>query len=105
MTIATYTGAQTDAVLLAVASGRRAVSAFVEAFVSKACTVNVDVLVEFDSGTDVKIKKFNAIPPGGGFGVPVTLSGGDGEDIVVTLTVPTGGDVTVGVNSYDGEYP
>lgn len=102
--VAIYTGAQTDAVVRAVAAGRRLLITFAEITVSKACTVNVDAMLEWDAGTDVPFQKFNGIPPGGGISGPIAALGGDGEDVIFTCTVPTGGDVTVKIGSMEGEF-
>ena len=101
--VATYTGAQTDAVVRAVAAGMGLRVSLVEITVNKACTVNVDANLEFDEGTDVLVQKFNGIPPGGGIATWVHAVGADGDDLLFTCTVPTGGDITVKVSSH--QYP
>lgn len=101
--VATYTSAQTNAVVRAVAGGTRLKTRYAEITVSKACTVNVDALLEFDAATDVPIKKFNGIPPGGGVVAEINAVGADGEDLIFTCTVPTGGDITVEVSSVETE--
>lgn len=94
-----YTGAQTDAVIRAVAGGSFLRLCAVEIVVSNACTVNVDAKLEWDDAADIPALRFDGIPPGGGIVAIVNHMGGDGMDLLYTGTVPTGGSVTVNTTS------
>ena len=102
---AAYTSAQTDTIVVAVATGFRFVITGHSCMIDNACTVSVSYLLEFDDVTDVRIFEHKGIAPG--FGVvekgsalePIA-EGDDGQDVLVTLSVPTGGNASVTVNGF-----
>lgn len=97
--VATYTGAQTDAVLRATAAGVMTKVMQLSIKTSYACTVNTDVTIEWDDGTDIVLEKWEGIPPGGGIACDIGIEGGDGMDVLATCTAPTGGSVVISISS------
>ncbi len=99
-----YTAAQTDAIQQAVAPGQKAVITAISVYVDKAASVNVSALVEFDDVTDVRIVEHPGIAAGSGFvegnGGGMLAVGADGQDVLFTCSVPTGGSVVVHVTGY-----
>ena len=99
---ANYTGVQTDAVLLTVGTNEKFVVTECSAFVDKACTVNVSVLFEFSTGT--RFAQHPGIAAGSGFvegnGSGMLAIGAATDDVTVSVSVPTGGSVTVAVSGY-----
>lgn len=73
-------------------------------FCSNANTVNVGAVLEFDDVADVTIVEHPGVAPGSGFvvgdGSGQIQTGGDGQDVIVTVSPPTGGSVTVHVSGY-----
>lgn len=101
---AKYTFAQTDTVLKSVPAGKRFVVTEIDVFCDNGCTADVQVVLEFDAATDVKIVEHPGVAPGSGFvigdgGSPIAI-GDDGEDLLVTVTAPTNGDVCIHVTGY-----
>lgn len=105
---ANYTTAQTDAALVTVASGAKAVVTRVMVTADNANSVDVAVRVGFGTAntpttTDV-IAAHPGVPAGGGFatgdGSGILGVGADDEDIRVTSEVPTGGSIDVVVSYY-----
>ncbi len=90
--------------LKSVPAGKRFVVTEIDVFCGNGNTVDVQVVLEFDAATDVKIVEHPGVAPGSGFvigdGSSAIVFGGDGEDVIVTVTVPTGGSVTVHVSGY-----
>lgn len=101
---AKYTSAQTDTVLKSIAGGAKFVVTQVSAFIDNACSVDVGVLFEFDDSSDVRISEHPGLAPGSGYtegsGAGMLAVGGDGQDVLVTVEVPTGGSVVVSVSGY-----
>lgn len=101
---AKYTSAQTNAILKTVAAGRRFVVTAVDVFCDNGNTVDVSVLLEFDDTTDVTIVEHPGVAPGSGFvigdGSGQIQIGDDGQNVIVTTSVSTGGSVTVHVSGY-----
>lgn len=108
-----FTAAMTNAALITVSAGTKIVVTGVMVFVSKATTVNVGVRIGFaaatlpavsTSGTAGIILSADGIGPGGGAnrgGVGGMLGvGADGEDLRVTSSVPTTGNLRVTVTYY-----
>jgi len=102
--LANYIGVQTNAVLLSVGTNEKFVVTECSAFVDKACSVNVSVLFEFDEVTDVPFSQHPGIAPGSGYvegtGAGILAIGAATDDVLVTVSVPTGGSVTVAVSGY-----
>ncbi len=101
---AKYTSAQTNATLKTVAAGKRFVVTAVDVFCDNGNTVDVRVLLEFDDTTDVTIVEHPGVAPGSGFvigdGSGQIQIGDDGQNVIVTTSVSTGGSVTVHVSGY-----
>jgi hypothetical protein len=101
---AKYTSAQTNTVLKTVAAGKCFVVTAVDVFCDNGNTVDVSVLLEFDDTTDVTIVEHPGVAPGSGFvigdGSGQIQLGDDGQNVIVTVSVPTGGSVTVHVSGY-----
>jgi hypothetical protein len=101
---AKYTTAQTDAVLKTVPTSKRFVVLEVDVLVENATSVDVQCVLEFDSASDVKIVEHPGIAPGSGFvlgdGGHALAVGGDGENLLVTATLPTNGSLAVHVTGY-----
>ncbi len=101
---AKYTSAQTNTTLKTVAAGERFVVTAVDVFCDNGNTVDVSVLLEFDDTTDVTIVEHPGVAPGSGFvigdGSGQIQIGDDGQNVIVTVSVPTGGSVTVHVSGY-----
>lgn len=100
---AAYTGAQTDTVIVSVASGQLFVLRGYEVFVHGACSVNVSFSLEFDDTADVLIGGHPGLRPGSGVvsRAPAGDSlaeGADGQDLIFTCSAPTGGSVTLAIN-------
>jgi len=102
---AKYTSAQTNTVLRTVAAGKSFVVTGYSVFVDKACTVNVSALLEFDAATDVVIAEHPGVAAGSGFveggGSGILAIGGSGEDVLITVSVPSGGSIAVHVTGYE----
>jgi len=101
---AKYTLAQTDTVLKSVSAGKRLVVTEIDVFCDNGCTVDVQVVLEFDAATDIKIVEHPGVAPGSGFvigdgGSPIAI-GDDGEDLLVTVSAPTSGYVCIHVTGY-----
>jgi len=98
------TAAQTDAVLQSVTAGLKAVITMLSVYCDKANSVDVQGLVEFDDGSDVRIAEHPGIAAGSGFvegnGGGIVAIGADGQDVLWTCEVPTGGNVTVHVTGF-----
>lgn len=98
------TAAQTDVILKAVAAGEKWVTTGITVLANNANTVDVQALIEYDAVTDVRITEHPGVLPGGGFteghAGGMLAVGGDGEDLLWTCTVPTGGSIFVGVSGY-----
>lgn len=101
---AKYTSAQTNTVLKTVAAGECFVVTAVDVFCDNGNTVDVSVLLEFDDTTDVTIVEHPGVAPGSGFvigdGSGQIQIGDDGQNVIVTVSVPTSGAVTVHVSGY-----
>lgn len=99
-----YASAQTDTVLKSVPSGTRFVVTAVEVFLENGTSVDVRCVLEFDSASDVKIVEHPGIAPGSGFvlgdGGHALAIGSDGQDVLVTTTVATNGNICVHVTGY-----
>jgi hypothetical protein len=98
------TAAQTDQVLKTVAAGEKFVVTQISAFCDRANTVDVQVLIEFDDTSDVRVFENPGIAAGMGAvegdGSGILAIGGDGQDLLLTNEVPTTGSVTVHVSGY-----
>lgn len=95
----TYTAAATDDVLVSVPSGQIFQCTGWTCSTDAACTVNVSVSLEFDDTVDVYFAGHPGIRPGGTFGEKGEVAdGADGQDVIVTISVPTGGSAVVTVN-------
>lgn len=100
---ASYTAAQTDAIVVSVATGERLELDSFQMTSSRDTTVNVSFQLECDEGTDVNIYKASGIAPGSGVFLiqdpanPIFICG-DGDDLLLTLSVPTTGAVDLSVN-------
>lgn len=102
---ATYTSAQTDAVLVSVPSGSGFRMQSYAATLDRACTVPyVTWKLEFDDTTDVYIGGHDGMAPGPAYGETAPygsnglMEGADGQDVLFTCEVPTGGQITIVVN-------
>ena len=94
-----------DGVLKTVGANQRFVVTELSAFLDKASGVNLNVVFEFDAGTDVVVSRHPGIAPGSGYvegtGSGIIAVGGDGEDLLVTCPAPTGGGtVTVAATGF-----
>jgi len=101
---AKYILAQTDTVLKSVPAGKRFVVTEIDVFCDNGCTVDVQVVLEFDAATNVKIVEHPGVAPGSGFaigdgGSPIAI-GDDGADVLVTVSAPTSGYVCIHVTGY-----
>lgn len=99
-----YASAQTDTVLKSVPSGKRLVVTAIDVFLENGTSVDVQCVLEFDSVGDVKIVEHPGIAPGSGFvlgdGGYALAIGGDGQDLLVTTTVATNGNICIHVAGY-----
>ena len=92
---------ETDTVLQAVGATERCVVFLVSAFCASANTVAVNAVFEFDDGSDVPISRHPGIAAGSGYveggsgSVPLAI-GAAGQDLLVTVSVPTTGSIQVG---------
>jgi hypothetical protein len=92
---ATYTDAQTDAVLVTAGLRRLRVSAVVVA-VSDAVSVPVNMVVQL--GSQIVFRHPGAPPGGGASAIGLDIAAPSaGQDITVTCGVPTGGACTFNV--------
>jgi hypothetical protein len=105
---ATYTTGQTDTAIVTVSSGTKIVVTRVLVTVSKATSVNTDVIIGF-GGTNTPtttqvVAAHPGIEAGGGFntgdGSGILGIGADGEDLRITSGAPTSGRLDVVVTYY-----
>lgn len=98
------TAAQTDAVLKTVNANERFVVTAVAVMCDNANTVDVQALVEFDDGSDIRIVEHPGVPAGGGFthgnGGGILAIGIVAGDLLWSCEVPTTGSITVSVSGY-----
>lgn len=100
-----HSTAQTDTVVVSVASGFAFVVTGYYFTLKASCTVPyAGFTLEFDDTADIPFGGHDAIRPGSGSGEkqpsPYTplAEGADGQDILLTCDVPTGGTCTLWLN-------
>lgn len=100
-----HTAAQTDTVVVSVASGYAFMLDKYYFEVDASCTVPlVEFKLEWDDTADVRIAGHSGLRPGSGSGESQPSAylhlaeGSDGQDLLLTCDVPTGGQATLYVN-------
>lgn len=89
----------TDATLLTVASGKKAVLHQCEVFRDNACTVDVEVKMALGATGATANFAWHPGIGGEGFIKPLhDIKGTNGQDVVYQNTVPTDGSITMGLN-------
>lgn len=102
-----YTSAQTNTVLVSVASGQGFRVMGWEIDIDRSVTVPyVEAFFEFDDTVDVKFGGHPGLAPGSGkarangYGDESLADGADGQDVIFTCDAPTGGEISGAVNGY-----
>jgi hypothetical protein len=108
---ANYTGAQTDAAIVTIATGLKIVVTRITVTAHNANSVNVSVVIGFATATTptttAVVAAHPGIPAGGGFsigdGSGMLGVGADNEDLRITSGVPTGGSIDCVVSYFTVE--